>query len=116
MGDSTGGGMVETVSLDGFPVRTIGDSHLLLVQDPHQTLSADDLERVRAELPEALSARTVPAEGRGVLYVYELSVEPDVAAVREALGAAAATVRVTLLRPLLPVVSQSDRSRSSSTA
>jgi L-serine dehydratase len=109
VGDSTGGGMVETVSLDGFPVRSIGDSHLLLVQDPHEALSADDLERVRAELPEALSARAVRAEGRGVLYVHELSVGPDPAAVRAALGAAAATVRVALLRPLLPVVSQSDR-------
>jgi len=108
-GNSTGGGMVEAVSFDGFPVRTIGDSFVLVVQDPHETLTAEDVERVRAELPEALSARAVHAEGRGVMYVHELSVEPDASAVRGALGAAAAAVRVALLRPLLPVVSQSDR-------
>jgi L-serine dehydratase len=109
VGNSTGGGMVETVSLDGFAVRTIGDSHVLLVQDPHESLTEEDVERVRAELPEALSARAVHAEGRGVMYVIELPVAPDTVAVREALGAAAAGVRVALLRPLLPVVSQSDR-------
>ena len=109
VGDSTGGGMVETVTLDGFPVRTIGDSHLLLLQDPHEALTAAEVERVRAELPQALSARTVHAEGRGVLHVLALSVEPDVAAVHAALGDAAAGVRIAVLRPLLPVVSQSDR-------
>ena len=109
VGNSTGGGMVETVCLDGFPVRTIGDSYLLLLQDPHEALAAGDLERVRAELPQALSAHTVHAEGRGVLYVHELPVEPDRGAVRTALGDAAARVRVALLRPLLPVVSQNDR-------
>lgn len=107
VGDSTGGGMVATVSLDGFPVRTIGDSYVLLVQDPRESLTAEDVERFRAELPEALSARAVRVEGRGVLYVHELPVEPDTAAVREAVGAA--PVRVALLRPLLPVLSQCDR-------
>ena len=108
VGDSTGGGMVETVSLDGFPVRTIGDSYLLLVQDPHEALTAAGVERFRAELPQALSVATVHAEGRGALYVQALPVEPDAAAVRAALGDAPA-VRVAVLRPLLPVVSQSDR-------
>ena len=109
VGNSTGGGMVETVALDGFPVRSIGDSYLLLVQDPHEALTADDVERLRAELPQALSTGTVHAEGRGALHVLALSVEPDVAAVRAALGSGAAQVRTVVLRPLLPVVSQSDR-------
>jgi len=109
VGNSTGGGMVETVSLDGFAVRVTGDSHVLLLQDPHEALTAEDVERVRAELPQELSARAVRAEGRGVLYVHELPVEPDLAAVRAALGDAAAAVRVAVLRPLLPVVSQGDR-------
>jgi L-serine dehydratase len=108
-GNSTGGGMVETVSLDGFPVRAIGDAFVLLVQDPHEALTAADAELMRAELPQALSARVARSEGRGVLYVYELPVEPDAAAVRGSLGSSATNVRITTLRPLLPVVSQSDR-------
>jgi L-serine dehydratase len=109
VGNSTGGGMVETVLVDGFPVRTIGDSYLLLVQDPGETLARDDLGRLRAELPKALSADDVRAAGRGVLHVYALGVEPDLAALRAVLGAASRGCRLSLLRPLLPVTAHADR-------
>jgi L-serine dehydratase len=107
VGNSTGGGMVETVSVDGFPVRTVGDSFLLLVQDPHQRLEAEDIQHLRREFPEALDMRQVHAEGRGVMHVYALDVEPDLTALREALGAFGG--RLTVLRPLLPVLAQPDR-------
>jgi L-serine dehydratase len=58
-GDSTGGGMVETVTLDGFPYRTLGDAFVLLVQDPQEALSDEKLERLRAELPDVVDAQTV---------------------------------------------------------
>jgi len=108
VGDSTGGGMVETVTLDGFPYRTLGDAYVLLVQDPQEALSPDDLERLRAELPEVLDADTVHAEGRGALHAFALPVEPDLAGPR-ALLAGVPVLRLALLRPLLPVVSQPDR-------
>ena len=80
--------MVETVTLDGFPYRTLGDAYVLLVQDPQEALSPEDLERLRAGLPEQLGARTVRAEGRGALHVFELPVEPDLAGLEELLAGA----------------------------
>jgi L-serine dehydratase len=108
VGDSTGGGMVETVTLDGFPYRSIGDAWVLLVQDPMAALSVDDLERLRARFPSVLAAETVRAEGRGALHIFELPAEPDLGGAEELL-AAAPVHRLALLRPLLPVVSQPGR-------
>ncbi len=108
VGDSTGGGMVETVTLDGLPYRTLGDAYVLLVQDPQEALSSEDLERLRSGLPEQLGTRTVRAEGRGALHVFELPVAPDLAGLEERL-AGAPVHRVALLRPVLPVVSQPGR-------
>ena len=48
-------------------------------------------------------------DGRGVLYAFALPVEPDLTSLREALGGDAPVLRLALLRPLLPVVSQVDR-------
>ena len=109
VGDSTGGGMVETVTLDGFPYRTLGDAFVLLVQDPQEALSSEKLERLRAELPEVVDAQTVRVAGRGVLHAFALPVEPDLTSLREVLGGGAPVLRLALLRPLLPVVSQIDR-------
>ncbi len=77
VGDSTGGGMVETVTVDGFPYKTLGDAFVLLVQDPQEALSDETLERLRAELPDVVDAQTVRVDGRGVLYAFALPVEPD---------------------------------------
>jgi L-serine dehydratase len=108
VGDSTGGGMVETVTLDGFPFRTIGDAWVLLVQDPMGALSSEDLERLRARFPAVLDLRTVRVDGHGALHVFELPVEPDLAGMDDVL-AGAPVHRLALLRPLLPVVSRPGR-------
>ena len=34
VGNSTGGGMIETVMVDDFPLQTNGDTFLLLLFDP----------------------------------------------------------------------------------
>ena len=107
VGDSTGGGMVETVTLR-FPYGTIGDAWVLLVQDPLEALSPEDLERLRAGLPSVLGAQSVRAEGRGALHVVELPAEPDLAGLDDVL-AGAFVRRVALLRRVLPVVSRLDR-------
>jgi L-serine dehydratase len=109
VGDSTGGGMVETVTIDGFPYRTLGDAWVLLVQDPLEALSDAKLERLRAALPEVADAQTVRVDGRGVLYAFALPAEPDLTALRELLGGHVPVVRLALLRPVLPVVSRPDR-------
>jgi L-serine dehydratase len=109
VGDSTGGGMIETVTIDGFPYRTLGDANVLLVQDPQEALSAEKLERLRAGFPELVDAQAVRAPGRGVLHVFALPVEPDLAALLDMLDGDAPVLRLALLRPVLPVVSRPDR-------
>ncbi len=109
VGASTGGGRVETVTIDGFPCRTTGDSYLLLVQDPRDALRPEMLERLRADLPDALDAHTVRVEGRGALHVIALSAEPDVVALNDLLEGDAPVLRLALLRPVVPVVSRPDR-------
>jgi|GEM_PF-363025 len=109
VGDSTGGGMVETVTLDGFPYRTLGDAYVLLVQDPGEALSSESIEPLRAELPEVLDAQTLRVAGRGALHAYAVPVEPDLAVLRDLLDDGAAVLRLALLRPVLPVVSQPER-------
>ncbi len=109
VGDSTGGGMVETVSVDGFPYRTFGDAFVLLVQDPQEALSAEKIERLRAELHAVVDAQELRVAGRGVLYAFGLPVEPDLVALREVLDGDVPVLRLALLRPLLPVVSRPDR-------
>jgi L-serine dehydratase len=108
VGDSTGGGMVETVTVDGFPYRTLGDAYVLLVQDPQGALTDERLERLTAELPDLVDVQNVHVEGRGVLHVFALPVEPDLTGLRDLLGDVP-VLRLALLRPVLPVVSHLDR-------
>jgi L-serine dehydratase len=108
VGDSTGGGMIETVALDGFPYRSVGDAWVLLLQDPQAAWSSADLDRLKAGFPGLLAAKTVRAEGRGALHVMELAAEPDLSKAEELL-AGRPQHRAALLRPVLPVVSRPDR-------
>jgi L-serine dehydratase len=109
VGDSTGGGMVESVLVDGFPLRDIGDTYLVLVYDPAATLDGEALEQFRGELPEMVDERRIDVAGRGRMRAFKLAVEPDLEALRRALTDAATGGRVTLLPPVLPVISQRDR-------
>ena len=43
--DSTGGGMIETRVVDGYPLQTKGDAHVLLVFDPDGALHAGRVRR-----------------------------------------------------------------------
>ncbi len=107
VGDSTGGGMVRTVAVDGFPLRTIGDTYCVLLYDPREAMTSEQLERLRPELPGLVESLELRADGRGVLHVAALAVEPDLAAVRALLATPGASVG--LLRPVLPVITQPDR-------
>ena len=107
VGESTGGGMVRTVAIDGFPYRTIGDAWVVLLEDSRETLCAAQISRFAAVLPEVLDKQTLRDPERGVLHAFALAEEPCVERLRELI--AAQRPRVALLRPLLPVVSWPDR-------
>jgi L-serine dehydratase len=108
LGASTGGGMVETTLIDGFPLRFIGDGFLLLLFDPHQRLTGPDIDRLRAAVPGLVEAHDVRVDGRGRLVALHLA-EAPVAASAELAAVRAAGVEDALLRPVLPVVRRPDR-------
>ena len=109
VGNSTGGGMVETVAVNGFPLRTIGDTYALLVFDAQRQIGEEQLEALVPELPELVASSEVPVAGLGVLRAHMLSVEPDLVALNGLLTASLPGVSVAVLKPLLPVISQLGR-------
>jgi len=109
VGDSTGGGMVRTVSVNGFPLVTIGDTFVLLVFDALEQVGRERLERLERRLPEAVDRQQVRVDGRGVLHAYMLAAAPDLTEVNGLLGPSPPDVSVALLGPVLPVVSRPDR-------
>jgi len=120
VGNSTGGGMVATVSVDGFPLCAVGDTYVLLVVDVDvDDAGADDdagaglregpLARLSEALPEVVEVSVVRAPGRGVLHAFRLAAEPDLDAVRNGLAGVTPPPRVALLRPVLPVLTRSCR-------
>ena len=90
VGNSTGGGMVETVAVNGFPLRTIGDAYALLVFDAQRQIGEEQLAALVPELPELVASSEVPVDGLGVLRAYMLAVEPDLAALNGLLTAVSA--------------------------
>ena len=109
VGNSTGGGMVETVTVNGFPLHTIGDTYALLVFDAQKQVGEPQLAALVPELPELVDSHEVAVDGRGVLRAYMLAVEPELVALFGLLSANLPGVTVAVLRPLLPVISPLDR-------
>jgi len=109
VGNSTGGGMVETVTVNGYPLHTIGDTCALLVFDAQRQIGEEQLAALVPGLPELVSTHESEIEGRGVLRAYMLAAEPDLADLGGLLAADLPGVGVTVLRPLLPVISRLDR-------
>jgi len=109
VGNSTGGGMVETVTVNGFPLRIIGDTYMLLVFDAQRQIGEEQLATLGPALPELVDSLEVAVDGRGVLRASMLAVEPDLAALNGLLTAGLPGVSVAVLKPLLPVISQLDR-------
>jgi L-serine dehydratase len=114
LGDSTGGGMVRTVSVDGFPLQTIGDDFVLLLFDRHELLRADDVERVSAILPDVVEVHDTRVDGDGRLVAFQLAGEPEVGKVEAAIRGPVpvedgGVVEVAVLRPVLPVIRRPGR-------
>jgi len=114
VGDSTGGGMVRTVSVDGLPLQTIGDGFVLLLFDRDERLRAEDVVRVSAILASVVDVHDVRLDGGGRLVAFQLAEEPEAGEVEVAVGGPAPSgggvaVEVAVLRPVLPVIRRPDR-------
>ena len=101
--------MVETVAVNGFPLRTIGDTYVLLVFGAQKPIGEEQLAALVPELPQLVGSHEVGVDGLGVMRAYMLAVEPDLAALNGLLTAGLPGVNVAVLKPLLPVISQLDR-------
>jgi L-serine dehydratase len=97
--DSTGGGMIATRLVDGYPLRINGDTYVLLVFDPAATLPATAYEGTVVGLPGFVEIGASAAEGRGRLHWARLAERPDL----EMIGTAFSGYRVAVLAPILPV-------------
>jgi len=124
--DSTGGGMIETRVVDGYPLRTKGDTYVLLVFDPNPvpTLPIAAFVTAVAGLPglvevgassSAVTGSKLKVEGSdpqlstfdlqpptipGTLYWARLAEPPDLDAIRRKLPG----FRLAVLDPILPVL------------
>ena len=121
--DSTGGGMIETRVVDGYPLRTKGDAYVLLVFDPNPapTLHVATFVTAVSGLPGLVEVgasttggqpesgesgqSTTRFSGRGTLHWVRLAEPPDPDAIRRKLPG----FRVAVLDPILPVLDRTGR-------
>ena len=114
VGVSTGGGMVETVSANGLSLQVKGDTYVLLVfTNEKDTAAAEGPDATQAEivgltadLPGVVQTRNVFGSTGTGMRVVRLSREPDLAAVRAAARELSPGLRIVMLRPVLPVLTQ----------
>jgi L-serine dehydratase len=109
VGTSTGGGMIETLVADGFPLRTIGDAFVLLVFDSAGALNEEQLGWLCGWASGLIESETVRADGSGRMYVLRLETEPGLAAVGALLDDLGLSVRLALLKPVVPVIARRGR-------
>ncbi len=105
VGDSTGGGMIETKVVNGYPLRVKGDTYVVLVFDPQQVVTATQIEQLKTHLPAVVDTGTSYIEGKGVLHFFKIADSPDLGAIRAMLPNA----QVGLLKPVLPVITRPER-------
>jgi L-serine dehydratase len=105
VGDSTGGGMVETKLINGYPLQVKGDCYVILVFDPAQAVSAAQIERCKSGLSSVIDSNTTIVPGKGALTWIKTADAPDLAAVRALLP----NSQVDLLEPVLPVITRPER-------
>lgn len=100
VGDSTGGGMVETKYINGFPYTAKGDSHEVLIFDRNRTLTGKDINGIRSFLKAAMDEGSVEAEEKGVLYYFKLPEFVDITSIKKKFP----QLRIGVLKAILPVV------------
>jgi L-serine dehydratase len=103
--DSTGGGMIETRVVDGYPLRYRGDSQLLLLFDPDSSLVRSAFERLASGLPGLVEIGESDGGELGMLRFAALAETPDLDGIHRALPG----YRIAQLDPVLPVLAHPAR-------
>jgi L-serine dehydratase len=100
VGDSTGGGMVLTQRINGYPLQVRGDSYVALMFDLQGQISSDQAERLAIQISGVVQAGTSAAQGLGCLHYFRTAVEPDMAVLRAQFPG----IQIALLKLVLPVL------------
>lgn len=96
---SLGGGLVHTTSIDGFPLTISGDTYVLLVFDPEETISHEQIAEKTAQL-EVISSGSSKKEQSGSMHWVQLSNSP------KDLSDLAPGLRVEVIKPVTPVITR----------
>jgi L-serine dehydratase len=105
VGDSIGGGMIETRRVNGFQLGIRGDTFVLLLFDRGRRMADSAFQAFQARLSDVVGSGTAVGDGPGRLWFVKTAAAPDLDAVRSELP----QVEVALLRPILPVITRPDR-------
>lgn len=102
VGDSTGGGMVETRVVDGFPLRSKGDTYVLLV---YAELAPSEFDRVGGQLGGLTQVGSSQRSDGRILTYFKVADPPDLIGLRALLPGR----ELALLWPVLPVLTRPER-------
>lgn len=102
--NSIGGGMVETVWVDGYAFSSKGDTYALLVFDPEKRLNQARLEQQIAACQTVLEAGAGQGQKGGLMLWFKLEQAPS-----PALAQALSGLETALLPPILPVPTTADK-------
>ena len=105
VGDSTGGGMIETQVVNGYPLRVRGDTYVILIFDPGRVVPGEQVAQLKASLPSLVGSGVLQSEDRGKLFFFKTADSPDIGAIRAKLP----QLQVELLKPVLPVITRPER-------
>jgi L-serine dehydratase len=105
VGDSTGGGMVRTRIINGYPLSLIGDCYAVLLYDRRETLVPSRVETLASALPGYLETEVCRAPDRGRVFCLKTAERPDMAVVCGWFP----ELPVDLLAPVLPVLASPQR-------
>ena len=102
VGDSTGGGMVQTKEVNGYPLQIKGDTYVVLVTEKAGSSATN---RLRDALSGIVDSGVVRVDTGGVLHFIKTSVQPEI----ENLRALLPEDRIEMLKPVLPVITRANR-------
>jgi len=102
VGDSTGGGMIETKVVNGYPLRVRGDTYVVLLFDPQATVAPAQVDRLASGFPALVEVGSSATPSKGTLHYLKVADPPDLGAVR----AMFPDHQVELLAPVLAVVTR----------
>ena len=100
--DSTGGGMIETRTVNGFPLRSKGDTYVLLIEG---ALSDLHHERMRNEFPSLTHIGHSERDDGAQLTFVKLAEAPELEQIRAWLPGR----ELAVLQPILPVLTRPER-------